>query len=703
MAMINFSLDQSFPIETDVILIPISSDWDLKMLSNSGTPVANFMKNSPQSVSFTYELKPKSNYNAYTADGYSNLKVRGKIQLPANDPNWMLVGSDWFPVANYTAVNSFQYKEVQIGISPPLTVSQGLHEASVIFSIEGEKSGVVEVLSSYTIPVKLNVFEEGTYYSPSAFTFYFGDSILVSSVLKVGGNNWTLNVPKGLTLTGGGVIINPDDSSTASGSGLTNFGLSLSSDIEEIIDDNQQVVLPVTVSYPGNAFVIPVTVIQAGYYYPKSLKFGIQNGQVDQAFQLIHLNRSDVYTVNAPNNIGFEMLNTDEGKKLKVYVIDPSSYGPGIFPLELKIIYSDATYVVDVVVTVGNQFDLGIDAFDTVFTRSMKNLLFESPNTGSYLELTLNFQGSESTFEYRMPFFKGSAQKNIGNSLSHFIISNKTSFIHAVVTPNVDEFTLESVTPLCYFDLKIQEIKEGNVLLSYNKKNIPFVLGYKPKVFDGLAILQHNVISRFTRNSFALVSVFSQSGSFSYDLLKNGEIIKSVNQIFGYIRTIKFDFEAYDADPGDVFEFALLTDEEPIKKSFVIVPDAVNSIDILYEDSFGLLSVINFTGNAKNINTEYDVLIELFHNQNFIHSRKHNEKEASTLILNTGYLLESQKLEVTELMKSPKAWIVKDDERVVELVPKNKKIEEMSSDNFLYSWSVEFDINKREYAQDYHI
>ena len=706
MAMtLNFSPIQKFPVESDLVLIPLASGWQLRLLYNSGTPVYNFMKNSPQSGVFHYELKPRSSYSSYTSQGYTNLKVRGRVELPANDPNWLGVGSDWFPVANYTSTNQHQFKELDIYISPPLTISQGVHEAKVIFHIEGVKNGITEVLSTYEIPVKLTVFEEGYFYDPSNLTFYFTPGTTTSQPLQVGGDNWTLNVPNGLVLTGTGVTLNPDGTYTANGSGLRTFGLELAADIDVLLDDKQEIILPVIVSYPGNAYTIPVTVIQAGMFYPETITFSIQNGQLDQAFKMIHLTRTDAFTVEAPNNIGYELLDAPEGKKIKVFVIDPSSFGTGTFPHTFKIHYDDITYQPTIIVVAGNQFDLGIDDFNTIFTRSMDDLVFNTANQDSFLNLTLRIQGSSNSLNYRFPFFKGRAKKNIGSALSHFITSNKNkAVLTSAFTPVVlNQSTLESITPIRYFDLEIKEEKGANVLLSYNKKNVPFALGYKPKIVNGKAILQHNIISRYTRKSFALVSVFSQNGSFSYQLLKNGNVVKSENQLFGYIRTLKINFETHDAAPGDIFEFVLLTDDDELKKSFVIVPDTVVSIDVVYIDSFGLHSSVNFTGNSKNINTEFENKFESFLKQNFIHSRKHLEKEASTLVLNTGYLLQSQQLEVSELMKSPQAWIVIDDKKIVELIPKTKNIQEMSSENYLYAWSVEFDINIEKYAQDYHI
>lgn len=687
---------QKFPIESDLVLVPLASGWSMEFLLNQTLPVFDFMKNTPQSGKFSYQLKPKSSYSTYVNQGYTNLKVRGSIELPVGDPSWLSVGSDWFPVANYTNLNQFQFKDIDFMISPPLTISQGVHTAKVKFHIEGVKNNITEILSTYEIPVVLNVFEEGYFYSPNDLTFYYTTGLIPTQLLKVGGDNWQVNVPVGLTITGNNVVQNPDGSFKANDSGLKSFNIGLGASIGDLLGENESIILPITIVYSSGSFTIPVKIIQAGNYFPRKTTFLIQNGQVDKLFQMIHLTRTDNYTVNAPANIGYEILNSSADKKLKIFVLDPDAFGSGIFKLGLDIVYSDATYLVEITINVGNQFDLGLDN-SAVFTHSMKDLVFSTNNEDSYIDLILSVVGSQNNYNYQFPFFKGSAKKNIGKALSNFIDHE------ANTTPSNVTFGsyLERSYPLSFFNLNVKERKNETDLLTFGKSNVPFVLGYKPKIIDNKAILQHNVFSRFTPKSFALVNVFSQTGVFDYQIKKNNVQVHSVVQEFGYLRTIKLNFEIYNAAAGDIFDFVLLVGNEEIKKSFVIFPEAIQSLHIVYVDSFGLNSCINFTGSTKSINSELSIKLENYLKSNFLHLRKYVESESTSIFLNTGFILKSQILEITELIKSRKAWIVVDDQKILELVPKTEKITEIDNDNYLYDYQVEFEINKTDYAQDY--
>src|SRR5690606_19094631 len=199
---------------------------------------------------------------------------------------------------------------------------------------------------------------------------------------------------------------------------------------------------------PTAAYTVPVTVFQAGNYYPDKITFSIQNGQVDELFKIVNLTRSDAYTVNSPANIGYEQLDTVNGKKLKLYIIDSDAFGSGVFNLNLQIVYSDAVYDVSVIVSVGNQFDLGLD-FSADFTHSMSDLEFSTSNTNSYIDLVLSIVGSSENYNYQFPFFKGKAKKNIGKALSNFInydnynrfsLDPGTTVVFPVAIPGVSSF-----------------------------------------------------------------------------------------------------------------------------------------------------------------------------------------------------------------------------------------------------------------------
>lgn len=694
---------QKFPIEDSLELIPLTSDWGMLFLTNPNLPVFDFMKNSPQSMVFKYKLKPKSSYFIYVSLGYTNLKVRGSVEIPTGDPFWLDVVSDWYPVANYTSTNSQQYKDIDIIVMPSLAISQGTHHGKIKFHIEGERNGIVEVLSTYEIPVVLNVFEEGYFYSPDKLTFYHtsGNTAPLQN-LQVGGNNWQLNVPKGLVVTGPGIIQNPDGTSFASGSGLKSFAVTLHSSIDDLLGTDTNILVPVTIVYPSSTYTVPVTVIRSGGVYPINLSFNVQNGSVDAGFKLIHINRPDAFSVTLPpnSNINYELLDTIDGKKIKVFLIDPSAFGSGIFTRNLSVVFSDETYNVGVTISVGNQFDLGLD-LDTIFTHSMKDLVFTTNNEGSYIDMWLSVVGHKANFNYKFPFFQGKANKNIGKALSNFVNINLQSRFSLAITNNQQQ-RIEGTYPLNYFNLDIKERKNNVDLVNFNRTNLPFVLGYKPKLINNKGILQHNTFSRFTPKSFALVSVFSQNGSFDYKIMKNGTQVHAAIQQFGYLRTLHIDFSNIDAKAGDIIDFVLVIGNEEIKKSFVIFPETTQNINIVYTDSFGLHSNINFTGNTKNVNSEFNFKVENFDSQTFIHTRKYVEKQKTKLQLNTGFLLQSQSLEIAELMKAKKAWVVVDGIKVIEIIPVSEKITEISNDEYMYDYAIEFEINKENYAQDYN-
>ncbi|MDO5636244.1 MAG: hypothetical protein Q4G18_03245 [Myroides sp.] len=684
--ILNLSHTQFYPLEPSVILIPLHRNWNLKLLGNPGTPVFNFMKNSPTSGWFNYELKAYSAFTTYSLQGYSNLKVRGVIIYPEGDPEWLTVDSEWFPVANYTVENNTQYKPISFIYSPPLSIALGLHVATVKFHIEGTKNGIVEILSTYEIPVVLNVFEEGHFYSPSNFTFNYSTTTPAQNQqLEVGGFDWTVTTPNGLKLIGTGAVQNANGSYSAQGSGTRTFQLGLNTNIVDVLTD-ETTILPVVVSYPGTSYTVPVSVIQSGDVFPLVTTFSVQSGTVNELFRLIHLQRTDEFELNVPANIDYEILETASGKKIKIYIIDPTAYGNGIFNLILGIIYSDITYNVQVNISVGNQFDLGIDN-DTVFTNSMEDLVFTTNQSGSFIDMDLSVVGSPSNYHYRFPFFQGKALKNIGKALSNFSNYNLTELVGSY--------------PLQYFNLNVNEVKNNVTLLSFTKTNQPFLKGFKPILKSQKAILQHNKTSRFGRKSFALVSVFSQTGIFNYKLLKNQQEIQEVQE-FGYVKTLKIDFEALNAKAGDVFDFVLLTGDGDIKKTMIIFPETNNEYNIVYVDSFGLHSNLWFSGNTKNITSQLNFKTEDFENKQLLHIRKHIDKEKQTLVLNTGFLLASQSLEIKELIKSPKAWVVFEGIKKIEIIPITEKILEYSADDFLYSYSIEFQINQDKYAQDYN-
>src|SRR5690606_3927525 len=138
---------------------------------------------------------------------------------------------------------------------------------------------------------------------------------------------------------------------------------------------------------------------------------------------------------------------------------------------------------------------IGIENESINFTNTMEDVRFVSNNTNTFAEVVLKASTFANELLYRIPYVNGKCQKYLGSVFSRLIqFSNEG---------------LENSYSLPFFNLNIKEKYQGSILLEFNKINIPVMKGYKPTILHNKAILQHNTISRFNPESFALISLLS--------------------------------------------------------------------------------------------------------------------------------------------------------------------------------------------------
>src|SRR5690606_12100831 len=124
---------------------------------------------------------------------------------------------------------------------------------------------------------------------------------------------------------------------------------------------------------------------------------------------------------------------------------------------------------------------------------------------------------------------------------------------------------------------------------------------------------------------------------------------------------------------------------------------------LMYEDSFGLRSVMECTGLKTKLENKQDKKYETAYNNHFFHQQKFNVSEENTLTLNTGFLLQSQFIEIEELLNSPVVKLYKNDSTFIDLIPKTEKTVIVDKQKHLKSYQLEFHINQKKYAQDYKL
>lgn len=686
---LQINTNQFFTPTTGITLTPLYSNWQWRSSSNANLPNVVFRKNSPQSTVMTYQIKPRQGYEMWINEGYTGLKIKHEVIYGPNVAVSFFLDSPLIPQMNYTSNVGNTWYNLNIGISPNVSTPLGLNKITVRFFIEGIKNGQTVVLSTYDFPINLHVIDEGSFFSPLNFTFLKSNNIAPSQLLVVGGENWTLIIPNGLKITSttATIVQLPNGGYSSVGTGETNFNLSFDDNISSVLGSNSTLTIPILVNYPNQNYTIPVQIIQTGDVYPSSLDFYISSGLINYSYQEIIINKLGDVTFSAPSYLEVTFQEVENKRFLRVYVLDPENLGSGVFQDNIILHVGSSIFTIPVRISVSDAFDIGIENEVVNFTKSMNDLVFHSNNQNTFIELFLIQSNINREFTYRIPFSSGNCSKNIGLVLDRMI--------------NYNNPDLEFLSTLPSFSLIVKEKKSELTILEFSKNNIPYIKGYKPFFANGRAILQHNKQSRFTAKSFALISLMSISGTYNYSVRKNSNVVFESPMLSGNLVTMKLEFSDYNSQPGDLIEFVLHSGGQEIVKSFVIFPETDSSFEIVYEDSFGLKSVLNFTGNSIKVLRELNNVFETFQYKTAFHQRKLKISDEKTLTLNTGFILKSQILEVDELLDSKNAWLYIDGEKRLSLVPKLEKITTLDSDDFTVSYTIEFIINTDTYAQDY--
>lgn len=692
--MLPVSPIQKFTTQSVIMnLTPLVSSWKWQCAIPNVSTLPNFifMKNAPTSGVFNYKIKPKNSYTIWVLAGYTGMKLKTNIIYPPNWTSTFYLSSSLYPEIDYDNTVASTWHDLGIAVSPNLEITPGLHTIIVRFEITGMKDGIEHSLSTYDFPVNIHVFDEGFYNSPLNFTFYKSANPTPSQTLVVGGSDWTLTVPNGIKLASSDVTVIPlvNGGYTASGSGNKTFQVSLDVNIGSVIGFNEITNLSAVISYATANNTIPIQVIQTGDVFPTSLVFNIYSGFIDQVFQQITINVDGDISFTHSDFLDVDLYEVEGLRKLNVFPIDPENFIEGVYNGEVLITVGTSTYVVPVTINVNSNFDIGLSNDEIPFTKTMDDLVFTSTQENTYMEIIFSTNQIENNFLYKIPFLNGKCSKNIGAVMDRLI--------------SFSEPSLETVYNIPYFNLELREKNTTTVYNSFVKSGILIMKGHKPLLDQNFAILQHNRVSRFSPKSFALVSVMSGTGIFQYKLYKNDELIFTSSQMFGYLSTIKLDFEFWQAKAGDYFKFELITPNGSIDKNFVIFPEVEHSFEIVYLDSFGLKSVLNFRGESIKKEKELTHKIDTFRYKSQFHKRKTNVYNENKISLNTGFLLESQIIEVEELMESEIAYLYKNGQKITTLIPFSEKIISKDSDKFLINYSIEFYINVDKYAQGFDI
>ncbi|EHO13807.1 hypothetical protein [Myroides odoratimimus] len=624
-------------------------------------------------------LPTTRNYNLYVQDvlnntegNYSEFRLKTSVIYDSVFKDWLSI-----PLTSLNRVISSNNLVIPFSIAPSfLTIIEGYHNARIVFKIVGIQNGLEIDITSFTFNYSLKVFPQGNYYTPLAVEIVTGKDLKKKTPFIVDGNNYEVIAPPGISIIHLGLKY-----SNFKSSGYKVLDLEITSDKDSEFSKT------LIVKYTNTTYNILVSSLIFEDYTPKVMLFNASAGLIDNPIQRLYFAESGDYTLSYPYWLQVKKINTSP-RYLEVYLPSTNNFGTGEFKNSISLKFTNKTVEVPVILNVFDGFNLGIRNGEILFAESTPLLQFTTSNSSSHLEVDFILDDEDRNlfnFNYKVPFFLRKAEFSIAEILRRQII------LKDYYQPNFSKKELPILS------LSIKEIQGETILKEYSKTNIQVLNGSKPsRILDNMAILNMDILERFTPLGTAVVNVLSP-GMFSYSITVNSKLVYKVEQTTGVIRSINIAFSKLGVTEGDMVEFVLHTSKGDLTKTFVITQLTPHSNVFFYRNKHGLTSSIELTGELK-IDVEKKRKLEKFTANGDFKVRSYLEDSQEKITINTGYIFLDQIALVNELLESNEAFFYQGDDRFM-VVPSSEKMNKIDTSTFLNSIQLEFIINDIHYAQ----
>ena len=338
------------------------------------------------------------------------------------------------------------------------------------------------------------------------------------------------------------------------------------------------------------------------------------------------------------------------------------------------------------------------------FTLDTKYFTFESENENTYFQFDALINRYdfftnvlyENTISQKIVLFQGK-QKIMLGQLVHRLMRRFTA-------PNATLYQYKDATVKITCSERL--LSNGSVIRSGISNEIPFIAGLSKGVTN-LGFLDFNPLpNRVTKNSFAYLNFIVPLGSYELRVFKNGTLtgnLVSLTDYTGMVLARKVTFSNYNQ--GDIVQFVLdkvgETNANAAKKTFKLFPEGNYSNSIVWENEFLLQSALECTGTAS-IKSDFEFVSQkVFENLVEILEHLSSSKEVK-LYINTGWLLRTDVDTIESLMRSKRAWLIKESGNIA-IRPIGKSMINQDLDRELIEFSLEFIINRTYDEETYSL
>jgi len=482
---------------------------------------------------------------------------------------------------------------------------------------------------------------------------------------------------------------------------------------------------PVFISNDFNLiFLSPnVTVyeVNEAYINPNQLVFTSIINVSEAETQLLNVVCPGAIVVSGP--LWLIILNST-GALENTSVIKPilsNNLSPGTYEDFIKVVANGLEYFIPVTFNVYENIELGVSTSGVNFTNDLDRItrLYNTSDFKINLKLSITYFRYGSllpqlkVLSYNLALFNNRTEFFIGKTLNNILAELEA-------LEDVQLQNLENLLPLDSFaffrpyykpakvNLEVDFIHANNSALNITEsfQDLLFIKGRKPlKVFANTAVLNFYAEPlRVTPNSIALFNYY-KTENHEFSIYKNGVLERSIGQAVGNNSMFCYRHKFNTYAPGDVVEIRLYKMMEGalpsdfssnpnyyVSQTYIVFPEGKQSYHIGWENEYGVLDLMEFTGDIA-FNMAYESNIVKNYSSFKEYLRKIDTRRSQNVVINTGPVLQANPKRLDSLLDAKRAWIINGNDDPIALVPETKSLANYDSDQELYDYDLEFQIN----------
>ena len=331
---------------------------------------------------------------------------------------------------------------------------------------------------------------------------------------------------------------------------------------------------------------------------------------------------------------------------------------------------------------------------DFFYTKETDLIEFNSNNQNTYFELQVDIKTFEfytdlptfTTLVYKIPLFQQRATFLLGEIIDRNMPRIKQINLRSLFQYKAAPVTLTFREKDNATDTQISETIQGP---------IKFISGYKPTVVqNNCAFLEmYPLPSSVTAKGYAFFNVILPVGTHTFEVKKNQTVVDTFNitVVSGNICSKFLKLESYNTAMGDIIE-VIMPSNPLLSKKFVVLPDGNFSNYIAFEDEYRLRTTMEFKGDYS-FPIEFETRTNRVQKNTVFNLQKVSSEKTTTLIINTGFILQEEEIIIESLLGALKAWLIIGENKGIELVPLNKKLVTNDPKRGYYEYDIEFRLN----------